>query len=79
MGQIMGVMDYSGADNGTNHANCDTSTKFGTTVLCRLLVKSAQLATWQSKMAAIFSTWPPFLPNIFFLIKMYIFVGFQYS
>ena len=32
----------SGADNGTNRANCDTSTKFGTNVLWGLLVKSAR-------------------------------------
>ena len=35
----------SGADNGTNHANGDTSTKFGTNVLWGLLVKSARGAT----------------------------------
>ena len=35
----------SGADNGTNRANCDTSTIFGTNVLWGLLVKSARWAT----------------------------------
>ena len=35
----------SGADNGTNRANCDTSTKFGTNVLWGLLVKCARGAT----------------------------------
>ena len=44
----------SGADNGTNRANCDTSTKFGTNVRWGLLVKSARWATSKSKMAAIF-------------------------
>ena len=39
------VRPISGADNGTNRANCDTSTKFGTTVLWGLLVKSARGAT----------------------------------
>ena len=36
---------HSGVENGTNRANCDTSTKFGTNVLWRLLVKSARGAT----------------------------------
>ena len=45
---------------GVNRANCDTSTKFGTNVHWGLLVKSARGATWKSKMAAIFSRWPPF-------------------
>ena len=48
------ISNISGADNGTNRANCDTSTKFGTNVLWGLLVKSARWATLKSKMAAIF-------------------------
>ena len=37
-----------------NRANDDTSIKFGTIVLNRILIKYARLANWKSKMAAIF-------------------------
>ena len=41
----LSVITISGADKGTNRANCDTSTKFGTNVLWGQLVKSARGAT----------------------------------
>ena len=74
------VEHYSVSDNGVNRANCDTSIKVGTIVLCGLLVKSSRLANWRSKMAAIFSTRLPFLPyRLFFEMKMYLFGRFHWS
>ena len=71
-------MPLSGADNGTNRANCDTSTKFGTNVLWGLLVKICPMGHLKIqdggqvfKMAAI-ST----IQNYFFN-KMHLFGGFQ--
>ena len=64
---------YSGADNGTNRANCDTSTKFGTNVLWGLLVKSARWATRRP----CFQDGRHFHYSNFLKNKMHLFGGFQ--
>ena len=42
-----------------NHAYGDTSTKFGMMTNKDMCYKTARLATWKSKMAAVFLIWPP--------------------
>ena len=73
VGQITAIFER-------NRANDVTSIKFGTFVLQGILIKSARLAIWKSKMAAIFQDGHQVsLPKLTFCLEVFVVVQFAWS